>query len=180
MWLDIKYEWINEPARKQVVIAKIDFYNFYRASEREEIKRILRIRVHQFISCHTNECFLACMQLVIFTSPLRIFQISTPTGVVSHFVNLQVVVPEAFILGSGELHVDMGSAINLVCIIEKVIKSHTHIIYEMLTTYNIWTHTMNRHKTGFKTALDVDKIGSRSKGRQNTQLHFHIDVKRMR
>uniref|UniRef100_A0A8W7PZC8 Ig-like domain-containing protein n=1 Tax=Anopheles coluzzii TaxID=1518534 RepID=A0A8W7PZC8_ANOCL len=32
---------------------------------------------------------------------------------------LQVVVPEAFILGSGELHVDMGSTINLVCIIEK-------------------------------------------------------------
>lgn len=47
-------------------------------------------------------------------------QVSTSTGVISHFVNLQVVVPEAFILGSGELHVDMGSAINLVCIIEKV------------------------------------------------------------
>lgn len=31
-----------------------------------------------------------------------------------------MVVPEAFILGSGELHVDMGSTINLVCIIEKV------------------------------------------------------------
>nr|XP_029722628.1 hemicentin-1-like [Aedes albopictus] len=45
--------------------------------------------------------------------------VSTPTGVISHFVNLQVVVPEAFILGSGELHVDMGSTINLVCIIEK-------------------------------------------------------------
>lgn len=47
-------------------------------------------------------------------------QVSTATGVISHFVNLQVVVPEAFILGSGELHVDMGSTINLVCIIEKV------------------------------------------------------------
>lgn len=47
-------------------------------------------------------------------------QVSTPTGIISHFVNLQVVVPEAFILGSGELHVDMGSTINLVCIIEKV------------------------------------------------------------
>ncbi|KAG5677420.1 hypothetical protein PVAND_007178 [Polypedilum vanderplanki] len=46
-------------------------------------------------------------------------QVSTSTGVISHFVNVQVVVPEAFILGSGELHVDMGSAINLVCIIEK-------------------------------------------------------------
>ncbi|KAG4071792.1 hypothetical protein HA402_011946 [Bradysia odoriphaga] len=46
-------------------------------------------------------------------------QVSTSTGIISHFVNLQVVVPEAFILGSGELHVDMGSTINLVCIIEK-------------------------------------------------------------
>ncbi|XP_062131323.1 uncharacterized protein LOC133842295 isoform X5 [Drosophila sulfurigaster albostrigata] len=46
-------------------------------------------------------------------------EVSTPTGIISHFVNLQVVVPEAFILGSGELHVDMGSTINLVCIIEK-------------------------------------------------------------
>ena len=40
----------------------------------------------------------------------------------SHYASLQVVVPEAFILGSGELHVDMGSALNLVCIIEKVIR----------------------------------------------------------
>lgn len=47
-------------------------------------------------------------------------QVSTTTGIISHFVNLQVVVPEAFILGSSELHVDMGSTINLVCIIEKV------------------------------------------------------------
>ncbi|XP_063701036.1 hemicentin-2-like [Culicoides brevitarsis] len=46
-------------------------------------------------------------------------QVATSTGAISHFVNLQVVVPEAFILGSGELHVDMGSTINLVCIIEK-------------------------------------------------------------
>jgi hypothetical protein len=48
-------------------------------------------------------------------------KVATSTGVVSHYASLQVVVPEAFILGSGELHVDMGSALNLVCIIEKVI-----------------------------------------------------------
>lgn len=47
-------------------------------------------------------------------------KVSTATGVISHFVNLQVVVPEAFILGPDELHVDMGSTINLVCLIEKV------------------------------------------------------------
>ena len=38
----------------------------------------------------------------------------------SHFVNLHIVVPEAFILGSGEHHVDTGSAISLICMIEKV------------------------------------------------------------
>ncbi|XP_049788235.1 hemicentin-2-like [Schistocerca gregaria] len=46
-------------------------------------------------------------------------QVSTGTGIMSHFVNLHIVVPEAFILGSGEHHVDVGSGISLVCIIEK-------------------------------------------------------------
>ncbi|CAB3370260.1 Hypothetical predicted protein [Cloeon dipterum] len=46
-------------------------------------------------------------------------QVSTGTGIMSHFVNLHIVVPEAFILGNGEHHVDIGSTISLVCIIEK-------------------------------------------------------------
>jgi len=46
--------------------------------------------------------------------------VSTGTGIMSHFVNLHIVVPEAFILGNGEHHVDIGSTISLVCIIEKV------------------------------------------------------------
>lgn len=46
-------------------------------------------------------------------------QVSRSTGILSHFVNLNIVIPEAFILGSGEHHVDVGSIINLVCIIEK-------------------------------------------------------------
>ncbi|XP_077294947.1 neurotrimin-like [Arctopsyche grandis] len=46
-------------------------------------------------------------------------QISTGTGLISHYVNLNIVIPEALILGSGEHHVDTGSVISLVCIIEK-------------------------------------------------------------
>ncbi|XP_058798917.1 lachesin-like isoform X2 [Phymastichus coffea] len=46
-------------------------------------------------------------------------QVSRSTGIISHFVNLNIVIPEAFILGSEEHHVDVGSIINLVCIIEK-------------------------------------------------------------
>ncbi|KAK4302173.1 hypothetical protein Pmani_025720 [Petrolisthes manimaculis] len=47
-------------------------------------------------------------------------QISTGTGIVSQFVNLNVIVPEAFILGNSEYHVETGSPINLYCIIEQV------------------------------------------------------------
>ncbi|XP_070164919.1 lachesin [Polyergus mexicanus] len=46
-------------------------------------------------------------------------QVSRSTGILSHFVNLNIVIPEAFILGGEEHHVDVGSIINLVCIIEK-------------------------------------------------------------
>lgn len=70
---------------------------------------------------------------VIFSTFL---QVSTSTGVISHFVNAQVVVPEAFILGSGELHVDMGSAINLVCIIEKV--SVLMLYYWLVCVMHVW------------------------------------------
>lgn len=38
----------------------------------------------------------------------------------SSFINLHIVVPEVHIDGQSELHVDMGSIINLLCIIEKV------------------------------------------------------------
>lgn len=50
------------------------------------------------------------------------FQISNSQGVISHFANLQIVVPEATIQGSrsGEHHVDVGSIIDLICIIDKV------------------------------------------------------------
>ncbi|XP_058808604.1 zwei Ig domain protein zig-8-like [Phymastichus coffea] len=46
-------------------------------------------------------------------------QVSRSTGILSHYVNLNVVTPEAFILGGEEHHVDVGSIISLVCIIEK-------------------------------------------------------------
>lgn len=47
-------------------------------------------------------------------------QVSTASGTLSRLVHLHIAVPEAFILGADEHHVDAGSTINLVCIIEKV------------------------------------------------------------
>lgn len=47
-------------------------------------------------------------------------QVPTAAGALSRLVALHVLVPEAFILGADEHHVDAGSTISLVCIIEKV------------------------------------------------------------
>ena len=47
-------------------------------------------------------------------------QVSTKTGVKSHYFNLHVLVPTAFILGNDEYHTQAGNAISLVCIIENV------------------------------------------------------------
>nr|CAD7603171.1 unnamed protein product [Timema genevievae] len=44
--------------------------------------------------------------------------VATGSGTISHYFNLHVVVPSAFILGSGEYHIGEGSTISLVCIIE--------------------------------------------------------------
>ncbi|CAG9863235.1 unnamed protein product [Phyllotreta striolata] len=70
-------------------------------------------------------------------------QVSTSQGRISHFVNLQIVVPEATIQGirSGEHHVDIGSIIDLVCIIER---SPTP------PQYVFWYH--NEHMINYDTA----------------------------
>ena len=47
------------------------------------------------------------------------YQVSTSTGTISRKVHLSVVRPEAFILGGDEYHIDRGSQISLVCVIEK-------------------------------------------------------------
>ncbi|KAA0195336.1 hypothetical protein HAZT_HAZT002930 [Hyalella azteca] len=48
-------------------------------------------------------------------------QVSTGTGIISLFVNLRVVTPEAHIPGRGQYHVNRGSPIILTCIISKII-----------------------------------------------------------
>eukprot|EP00095_Tigriopus_kingsejongensis_P005088 maker-scaffold159_size295958-snap-gene-1.33 protein:Tk05088 transcript:maker-scaffold159_size295958-snap-gene-1.33-mRNA-1 annotation:"hypothetical protein KGM_18218" len=46
-------------------------------------------------------------------------QATTDSGIKSRRVDLQVVTPEAFILADEEYHIDRGSSLSLVCIIEK-------------------------------------------------------------
>ena len=47
------------------------------------------------------------------------FQVTSDTGIQSNRVELKVETPEAFILADEEYHIDRGSSLSLVCIIEK-------------------------------------------------------------
>ena len=44
---------------------------------------------------------------------------NTASGIKSRRADLKVVTPEAFILADEEYHIDRGSSLSLVCIIEK-------------------------------------------------------------
>ncbi|OXA36805.1 Nephrin [Folsomia candida] len=58
-----------------------------------------------------------------------LLQVSTGTGIVSYLVHLHIAVPESFILGNGEYHIEQGSTINLVCVIEKSPKPPEYIFW---------------------------------------------------
>ena len=47
-------------------------------------------------------------------------QVSTNTGSLSHYYNLAIIVPRAYILGADEYYAMAGGDISLVCIIEDV------------------------------------------------------------
>ena len=49
-----------------------------------------------------------------------VIQVSTSTGSVSHYYNLGIIVPRAYILGADEYYAMAGGDISLVCIIEDV------------------------------------------------------------
>lgn len=56
-------------------------------------------------------------------------QVSTKIGVKSHYFNLHVLVPAAFILGSDEYHTQAGNAISLVCIIENSLDPPQYVFW---------------------------------------------------
>jgi hypothetical protein len=53
---------------------------------------------------------------------IHLLQVSTETGIMIYYYNVSVIVPDTSIVGGSEYHVDMGSAIQLTCIIRNVHK----------------------------------------------------------
>ena len=65
------------------------------------------------------------------------FQVSTPTGSVSHYYNLGIIVPRAYILGADEYVVNNISIINIIIII--IIINNIFIIDIIIIIFIIFT-----------------------------------------
>ncbi|KAK8731622.1 hypothetical protein OTU49_007391 [Cherax quadricarinatus] len=89
-------------------------------------------------------------------------QLSTGTGVISQFVNLHVVVPQAFILGNKDYHVQLGSTIKLVCVIKQ---SPTP------PQYVFWYH--NDHMINYDTQRGGINVSTET-GPKKTHSHLVI------
>ena len=91
----------------------------------------------------------------------NLLQVATGAGTISHYFNLHVVVPSAFILGSGEYHIGEGSTISLVCIIENV-----STVY---STLNVWLLICCiQRSTGGVCVVNVDLGGMEHEPRVKT------------
>ncbi|XP_069173944.1 opioid-binding protein/cell adhesion molecule isoform X1 [Procambarus clarkii] len=90
-------------------------------------------------------------------------QLSTGTGVISQFVNLHVVVPQAFILGNKDYHVQLGSTIKLVCVIKQ---SPTP------PQYVFWYH--NDHMINYDTQRGGINVSTET-GPKKTHSHLVVN-----
>ena len=76
--------------------------------------RYVFIILHSFVRQRNYHKSCLISHAVFCSNP----QVSTNTGILSRKIHLRIVSPEAFILGGDEYHIDRGSKISLVCVIE--------------------------------------------------------------
>jgi len=139
----------------------------------------------QYSKCLMKSCIIIPYSIisscvVIWPFVVSFLQVSTGKGIASYLVHLFVAVPEAFILGNGEYHIQEGSVINLVCIVEKVPFIIKVILYHLQTcslhkTFthrapNLQTTSFGITTTGWSTTTkDVISESWRTQGVKLTQ-----------
>ena len=64
-------------------------------------------------------------------------QVSTSTGSLSHYYNLAIIVPRAYILGADEYYAMAGGDISLVCIIEDVRADLQAMLDDVVSNLNL-------------------------------------------
>ncbi|XP_050691458.1 hemicentin-2-like [Eriocheir sinensis] len=104
----------------------------------------------------SNEWTLAIKYVELQDAGMYECQIVTGGGVVSHLVNLVVLVPRAVIPGDGEHHVESGSTLSLTCFIEQSAAEPQYIFWYQ----NSRMINYDRERGGIKVQIETGE-GSR-------------------
>ncbi|KAI9551419.1 hypothetical protein GHT06_021752 [Daphnia sinensis] len=103
---DFQVSWVRLPDWRIVASGR----NIYNKDERF---RVLHVE-------GTDEWTLQIKYAALVDQGLYECQVSTETGIMIYYYNVSVIVPDTSIIGGSEYHVDMGSAIQLTCIIRNI------------------------------------------------------------
>nr|CAH0108221.1 unnamed protein product [Daphnia galeata] len=103
---DFQVSWVRLPDWRIVASGR----NIYNKDERF---RVLHVE-------GTDEWTLQIKYAALVDQGLYECQVSTETGIMIYYYNVSVIVPDTSIVGGSEYHVDMGSAIQLTCIIRNI------------------------------------------------------------
>jgi len=86
-------------------------------------------------------------------------QVSTETGSVSHYYNLGIIVPRAYILGADEYYAQAGGDISLVCIIEDTLEPPQYVYW--YHNDKIINYDTKRTRVSFDLGENTKKTSSR-------------------
>jgi len=86
-------------------------------------------------------------------------QVSTSTGSVSHYYNLGIIVPRAYILGADEYYAMAGGDISLVCIIEDTLEPPQYVYW--YHNDKIINYDTKRTRVSFDLGENTKKTSSR-------------------
>jgi len=107
----------------------------------------------------TQDWTLAIKFVNVRDQGVYVCQVSTPTGSVSHYYNLGIIVPRAYILGADEYYAMAGGDISLVCIIEDTLEPPQYVYW--YHNDKIINYDTKRTRVSFDLGENTKKTSSR-------------------
>ncbi|XP_057379267.1 uncharacterized protein LOC130701312 [Daphnia carinata] len=127
----------------------------------------------------TGEWTLQIKYAALIDQGLYECQVSTETGIRIFYYNVSVIVPDTSIVGGSEYHVDMGSAIQLTCIIRNIPQEPQFVFWyhnDRMINYDSMADSSSSSKTAMDAASSSSPSSSRTKARARPRVEVVTEI----
>ncbi|XP_046444059.1 uncharacterized protein LOC124194078 [Daphnia pulex] len=168
---DFQVSWVRLPDWRIVASGR----NIYNKDERF---RVLHVE-------GTDEWTLQIKYAALVDQGLYECQVSTETGIMIYYYNVSVIVPDTSIVGGSEYHVDMGSAIQLTCIIRNIPQEPQFVFWyhnDRMINYDSIADSGSSSSSGSKTSSEAgsssssDRNGSRTRAKTRPRVEVITEI----